>query len=159
MLLFLAFISGAGYVLWALLMKNNPVSRIAVFGLLIPVVTVLLSALLNGETLADWRYLAALALVCAGIWLVNLRPAPHKGGLTMTDIFDTHAHYCSRQFEPDRDELMQALPAAGVTGVLECATPFRRRAPRAGAGAQVPVCPRGRWASIPKAWARKTPPP
>lgn len=78
-LLFLSFISGAGYVLWALLMKNNPVSRIAVFGLLIPVVTVLLSALLNGETLADWRYLAALALVCAGIWLVNLRPAPHKG--------------------------------------------------------------------------------
>ena len=78
-LLFLAFISGAGYVLWALLMKNNPVSRIAVFGLLIPVVTVLLSALLNGETLADWRHLAALALVCAGIWLVNLRPAPHKG--------------------------------------------------------------------------------
>src|SRR5699024_7927450 len=39
-----------------------------------------------------------------------------------TDIFDTHAHYCSRQFEPDRDALMQALPAAGVTGVLECAT-------------------------------------
>ena len=40
----------------------------------------------------------------------------------MTDIFDTHAHYCSRQFEPDRDAMMQALPAAGVTGVLECAT-------------------------------------
>ena len=40
----------------------------------------------------------------------------------MMDIFDTHAHYCSRQFEPDRDVLMQALPAAGVTGVLECAT-------------------------------------
>ena len=77
-LLFLAFISGAGYVLWALLMKNNPVSRIAVFGLLIPVVTVLLSALLNGETLLDWRYLAALALVCAGIWLVNLRAARSK---------------------------------------------------------------------------------
>ena len=35
-LLFLAFISGAGYVLWALLMNNNPVSRIAVFGLIIP---------------------------------------------------------------------------------------------------------------------------
>ena len=77
-LLFLAFISGAGYVLWALLMKNNPVSRIAVFGLLIPVVTVLLSALLNGETLLDWRYLAALALVCAGIWMVNLCAARSK---------------------------------------------------------------------------------
>lgn len=74
-LLFLAFISGAGYVLWALLMKNNPVSRIAVFGLLIPVVTVLLSALLNGENLLDWRYLAALVLVCIGICLVNRRTA------------------------------------------------------------------------------------
>ena len=77
-LLFLAFISGAGYVLWALLMKNNPVSRIAVFGLLIPVITVLLSALLNGETLMDWRYLAALVLVCAGICLVNRRTAPSQ---------------------------------------------------------------------------------
>lgn len=70
-LLFLAFISGAGYVLWALLMKNNPVSRISVFGLLIPVMNVLLSALLNGEPLFEWNYLAALALVCLGIWLVN----------------------------------------------------------------------------------------
>ena len=77
-LLFLAFISGAGYVLWALLMKNNPVSRIALFGLLIPVITVLLSALLNGETLMDWRYLAALVLVCAGICLVNRRTAPSQ---------------------------------------------------------------------------------
>lgn len=70
-LLFLAFISGAGYVLWALLMKNNPVSRIAVFGLIIPVMNVLLSAALNGEPLFEWQYLAALALVCAGIYLVN----------------------------------------------------------------------------------------
>ena len=31
-LLYLAFICGAGYLLWALLMKNNPVSRIAIFG-------------------------------------------------------------------------------------------------------------------------------
>ena len=70
-LLFLAFISGAGYVLWALLMKNNPVSRIAVFGLLIPIMNVLLSALLNGEPLFELQYIAALALVCIGIFLVN----------------------------------------------------------------------------------------
>lgn len=70
-LLFLAFISGAGYILWALLMKNNPVSRISVFGLLIPIMNTLLSALLNGEALFEWNYLAALALVCVGIWLVN----------------------------------------------------------------------------------------
>ena len=74
MLLFLAFISGAGYVLWALLMKNNPVSRIAVFGLIIPIMNVLLSAVLNGEALFAWNYLAALALVCVGIYLVNRAP-------------------------------------------------------------------------------------
>lgn len=70
-LLYLAFISGAGYVLWALLMKNNPVSRISVFGLLIPVVNTLLSAVLNAEPLFEWNYMAALVLVCGGIFLVN----------------------------------------------------------------------------------------
>ena len=73
-LLFLAFISGAGYVIWALLMKNNPVSRIAVFGLIIPIMNVLLSALLNSEPLFEWNYLAALVLVCIGIFLVNRAP-------------------------------------------------------------------------------------
>ncbi len=76
-LLYLAFVSGAGYVLWALLMKNNPVSRISVFGLVNPVVNVLLSAALNGEPLFEWQYLAALALVCVGIWMVNRPAAPN----------------------------------------------------------------------------------
>lgn len=42
--------------------------------------------------------------------------------MELTNIFDTHAHYCSRQFAADRDAVLAALPAAGVTGVLECAT-------------------------------------
>ena len=74
-LLYLAFICGAGYLLWALLMKNNPVSRIAIFGFVNPVVNVLLSAVLNGEPLFRWQYLAALVFVCVGIWLVNKAPA------------------------------------------------------------------------------------
>lgn len=37
-------------------------------------------------------------------------------------IFDSHAHYMSAQFDDDRTELLQALPDAGVTGVIECAT-------------------------------------
>lgn len=74
-LLYLAFICGAGYVIWALLMKNNPVSRISVFGLVNPVVNVLLSAAINAEPLFEWQYLAALVLVCAGIYLVNKAPA------------------------------------------------------------------------------------
>lgn len=74
-LLILALISAVGYVLWALLMKNNPVSRIAIFGFVNPVVNVLLSAVLNGEPLFRWQYLAALVFVCVGIWLVNKAPA------------------------------------------------------------------------------------
>ena len=77
-LLVLAFISGAGYVLWALLMKNNPISRIAIFGLIIPIMNVLLSTLLNGEPLFEWQYIVALALVCVGIFLVNRAPQPKE---------------------------------------------------------------------------------
>ena len=77
-LLYLAFICGAGYLLWALLMKNNPVSRIAIFGFVNPVVNVLLSAVLNGEPLFRWQYLAALVFVCVGIWLVNKAPAKRE---------------------------------------------------------------------------------
>lgn len=40
----------------------------------------------------------------------------------MHNIFDTHAHYSSHQFDADRAELLAALPEGGVTGVLECAT-------------------------------------
>lgn len=40
----------------------------------------------------------------------------------MTNIFDTHAHYCSHRFDDDRHAVMAALPAGGVVGVLECAT-------------------------------------
>ncbi len=40
----------------------------------------------------------------------------------MTNIFDTHAHYASRQFDGDRADLLAALPRGGVMGVLECAT-------------------------------------
>jgi TatD DNase family protein len=40
----------------------------------------------------------------------------------LTNIFDTHAHYNSKQFDADRTALLAALPAAGVCGVVECAT-------------------------------------
>jgi len=37
----------------------------------------------------------------------------------MNGIFDTHAHYDDAQFDPDRDELLAALPAQGVSLVLD----------------------------------------
>lgn len=49
-------------------------ARIAVFGLIIPIMNVLLSAVLNGEALFAWNYLAALAPVCVGIYPVNRAP-------------------------------------------------------------------------------------
>ena len=73
-LLYLAFVSGAGYVLWALLMKNNPVSRISVFGLVNPVVQ--RPAVRPAQRRTPVRVAVSgggLALVCAGIWLVNRR--------------------------------------------------------------------------------------
>ena len=35
-------------------------------------------------------------------------------------IFDTHAHYTSRRFDSHRDDVLNALPAQGVVGVVEC---------------------------------------
>ena len=33
-------------------------------------------------------------------------------------LFDTHAHYYAEAFDPDRDEVLSSLPAAGVGLVL-----------------------------------------
>ena len=40
----------------------------------------------------------------------------------MGPIFDSHAHYLSHHFDADRQAVLAALPAAGVVGVVECAT-------------------------------------
>lgn len=41
------------------------------FNFLIPVFGALLSALFLGEAVLEWRNLAALVMVCGGIWLVT----------------------------------------------------------------------------------------
>lgn len=40
-------------------------------------------------------------------------------------IFDTHAHYFSRAFRHNRDQLMAELPKKGVALVLECGTDYK----------------------------------
>lgn len=54
MLLYLAFVSAAAYSLWAVLLKHNPVSKVAIFGFMNPVCGVLLSTILLDEK-AFWR--------------------------------------------------------------------------------------------------------
>ena len=44
LLLYLGLISAVAYTLWSILLKYNPVSRVTVFGFMIPVFGVLLSA-------------------------------------------------------------------------------------------------------------------
>ncbi|MCI8762488.1 MAG: hydrolase TatD, partial [Oscillospiraceae bacterium] len=34
-------------------------------------------------------------------------------------MFDTHAHYDARQFDPDRDQVLSALPGQGVELVVD----------------------------------------
>jgi TatD DNase family protein len=39
----------------------------------------------------------------------------------LTNIFDSHAHYDSRQFDADRDSLLDSLPGKGVAAVMHAA--------------------------------------
>lgn len=73
-LLYLAFVSAVAYTLWSLLLKHNPVSRIAIFGFMNPVCGVFLSAFILGETKQAFRLnsLIALMLVSLGIYIVNV---------------------------------------------------------------------------------------
>ena len=74
MLTYLAFLSAVAYSLWSILMKYNPVSRVTIYGCMNPVFGVLLSALLLGETDSlNLTCVAALLLVCVGIYTVNQR--------------------------------------------------------------------------------------
>ena len=119
-MLYLAFICGAGYVLWALLMKNNPVSRIAIFGFVNPVVNVLLSRAQRRTPVPLAVSGGAGVRVC---WHLAGEQGPRqKGGQMTGPIFDTHAHYSARAFDADRDFLLGSLPGKGVVGVCEQAT-------------------------------------
>ena len=72
MLLYLAFVSAAAYSLWAVLLKHNPVSKVAIFGFMNPVCGVLLSTILLDEKgIFGIQGIAALILVCSGIFIVQ----------------------------------------------------------------------------------------
>lgn len=65
-------VSVVGFSVYNQLLVHNPVSRIAIFNSLIPILGVIMSSLLAGEPL-KLAYLAAGAVVAVGIVLVNLR--------------------------------------------------------------------------------------
>lgn len=71
LLFYMGIISAGAFTIWTLLLKYNPVGRVAVFGFMIPVYGCLFSGLFLGEDLLRPGNLAALVLVCAGIIIVN----------------------------------------------------------------------------------------
>ena len=73
LLVYMAMISAVAYSIWGILLKHNPVGKVAVFGFMNPVFGVVLSALLLHEQNQAFTIqgLISLILVCMGIFLVN----------------------------------------------------------------------------------------
>lgn len=72
LLVYLAFVSAVAYSLWGILVKYNPISKVAVFGFMNPVFGVILSALfLNEGSMLGISSLIALILTSLGIYIVN----------------------------------------------------------------------------------------
>lgn len=79
-LLYLAFLSAVAYSLWSILLKYNSVSRVAVWSFTNPLFGVIFSMLLlDGEKQTfGLRTVAALCLVCLGIFVVNRASEPKR---------------------------------------------------------------------------------
>ena len=75
LILYLAMVSAVAYTLWSVLLAHNEVSKVAIFGFVNPLCSVVLSALVLGEVSQAFnaRSLIALILVCVGIYIVNCK--------------------------------------------------------------------------------------
>lgn len=72
LLLYLALISSVAYSIWGILLKHNPVGKVAIYSFTNPIFSVLLSFVFLHETSSfGLELVVALGLVCCGIWLVN----------------------------------------------------------------------------------------
>ncbi len=73
LLLYMALISAVAYSVWGILLQHNPISRVSIYTFLTPLFGVLLSAVFLGEweQALSVKTLAALLLVCGGIYAVN----------------------------------------------------------------------------------------
>lgn len=73
--IWLAIISAVAYTIWGVLIKHNPVSRVAIFGLVNPVSGAIMSSIFLGEkgslTVNAWL---AMLFVAVGIVIVNYVP-------------------------------------------------------------------------------------
>lgn len=68
---YMCALSTVAFSLWTLLIKYNPVSRVAIYSCAIPVFGTLLSGLILGEDILQLKNLVALLLVSSGIYVAN----------------------------------------------------------------------------------------
>lgn len=80
LLFYLAMVSAVAYSVWGILLKYNPVSRVAVFGFMNPVFGVILSAVFlhEGDQASGLISIISLVLVCIGIYAVNCVQSSEK---------------------------------------------------------------------------------
>lgn len=72
LLIYMALISSVAYSVWGILLKHNPVGKVAVYSFTNPIFSVLLSFVFLKESSSfGMELLLALILVCGGIFLVN----------------------------------------------------------------------------------------
>ncbi|MCP1100945.1 drug/metabolite transporter (DMT)-like permease [Aequitasia blattaphilus] len=69
--LYLGLLTAVAFSLWSMLLKYNPVGKVAIFGFTIPVFGVFLSGLLLGERILSVQNILALLMVSVGIVIVN----------------------------------------------------------------------------------------
>lgn len=72
-LIWLSIVSSVSFLLWTALLKYHPVSRITIFTMLVPVFGTVWSFILLGENILRIENLISLALIAAGIVLVNIK--------------------------------------------------------------------------------------
>lgn len=72
LLVYLALISSVAYSVWGILLKHNPIGKVAVYSFTNPIFSVILSFIFLGESSSfGLELVVALLLVCGGIYLVN----------------------------------------------------------------------------------------
>lgn len=78
-LVYLALVSSVAYVIWTRLLKDNDVSHITIYNFVNPIAGVILSSLIlkEGKTFSIIQMIFSIALVCAGIIIVN-KPVSNK---------------------------------------------------------------------------------
>ncbi|HAB61905.1 MAG TPA: EamA family transporter [Lachnospiraceae bacterium] len=80
MLIYLALVSAVAYSIWGILLKYNPVSKVAIFGFVNPISGVILSSIFLDEKGQSFglKGILALILVCIGIFVVNYQGSGPK---------------------------------------------------------------------------------